>query len=73
MRWMTPVEALEALRRGEISLRLPTIKNLKLLKGHSAQAVLAALDGRVVPTIRPRVIGEGETRTVLLPGEPGYY
>lgn len=73
VRWMTPAEALEASGRGEISLRLPTLKNLKLLRGASVQAVLAALDGRVVPTIRPRVLGEGETRTVLLPGDPGYY
>lgn len=73
VRWMTVNDALDALRRREISLRLPTLRNLKLLRGASVQAVLAALDGRVVPTIRPRVLGEGETRTVLLPGDPGYF
>ncbi|MBI4587505.1 MAG: NUDIX hydrolase [Candidatus Rokubacteria bacterium] len=73
VRWMTVADALEALRRGEISLRFPTIKNLKLLKGPSAAAVLASLNGRAVPTIRPRVLGEGATRRVLLPGDAGWY
>ncbi len=73
VRWMTVAEALEALHRREISLRFPTIKNLKLLQGASAAEVLAGLDGRVVPTIRPRVLGEGETRVVLYPGDPDYF
>ena len=73
VRWMTVEEALEAFHRQEISLRFPTIKNLKLLQGSSAAEVLAGLNGRIVPTIRPRVLGEGETRTVLLPGDPGYF
>jgi 8-oxo-dGTP pyrophosphatase MutT (NUDIX family) len=73
VRWLTPGAALEAWRRGEISLRFPTARNLKLLQGASAAAVLAGLDGRLVPTIRPRVLGEGATRSILLPGDPGYY
>lgn len=73
VRWLTVAEAFEALRRREISLRFPTIKNLKLLQGASAAEVLAGLNGRIVPTIRPRVLGEGATRTVLLPGDPGYF
>ncbi len=73
VRWLTVAEAFEALHRREISLRFPTIRNLKLLQGATAEEVLAGLNGRIVPTIRPRVLGEGETRTVLLPGDPGYF
>jgi 8-oxo-dGTP pyrophosphatase MutT (NUDIX family) len=73
-RWMTPEEALAAGRRGEITLRFPTIKNLGLLTGAPHVAgLLAGLDGRVVPAIRPRLILEGGKQTVLLPGDPGYY
>ena len=73
VRWLAPGEALAANRRGELSLRVPTLKNLGLLDaGASAAATLRRLQGRPVPTIRPRVIVEGGTRRVLLPGEPGY-
>ena len=73
VRWLTVAEAFDALHRREISLRFPTLKNLKLLQGASAAEVLAGLNGRIVPTIRPRVLGEGETRTILYPGDPGYF
>ena len=73
VRWLAPREALEANRRGELPLRVPTIKNLGLLDGTaSAAEALRRLEGRAVPTIMPRVIVEGGTRRVLLPGEPGY-
>ena len=73
VRWLTVAEAFDALHRREISLRFPTLKNLKLLQGASAEEVLAGLNGRVVPTIRPRVLGEGQTRIILYPGDPGYF
>jgi 8-oxo-dGTP pyrophosphatase MutT (NUDIX family) len=73
VRWLSPAEALGAQRRGEIPLRFPTIKNLELVEGPSHAAVLASLDGRSVPTIRPRVIGKGPSRRVLLPGDAGWY
>ena len=56
-----------------ISLRNPTVQNLKLCDGPSVREVLDALDAREVPTIRPRVIMDGDTRRVLMPGDPGYY
>jgi hypothetical protein len=39
----------------------------------SAAEALGRLVGRSVPTIRPRVLEEGGTRHVLMPGDPGYY
>jgi 8-oxo-dGTP pyrophosphatase MutT (NUDIX family) len=73
VRWLTPREAIDANARGQLSLRNPTVKNLQLFDGASSTAAaLARLDGREVRTILPRVIIEGDTRRVLLPGEPGY-
>jgi hypothetical protein len=73
VRWLSPGEAVGAGRRGEISLRFPTLKNLGLVNGRSTAAVLAGLEGRLVPTVRPRVIGTGPDRRVLFPGDPGWY
>ena len=73
-RWMAPEEATAASVRGEIALRPPTFKNLTLLIGFpGVQALLTGLDGRRVPTIRPRIIPDGEGQRVLFPGDPGWY
>ena len=72
--WLTPAEAVEAQRRGEITLRNPTVKNLMLFDG--ARTTSEALDrvrDREVCTIRPRVIMENGERRVLMPGDPGYF
>ena len=74
LKWLTSAEAVEAHRRGEISLRNPTVKNLLLFDG--APSTIAALDrlrDRPVPTIRPRIVMNGPERTVLMPGDPGYF
>jgi 8-oxo-dGTP pyrophosphatase MutT (NUDIX family) len=74
VRWLTPTGALEARQRGEISLRFPTIKNLGLLEGGGCAAeTLARLALRRVETIRPRLVVEGGTQRVLIPGDPGYF
>lgn len=73
VRWLTPRQALDAHGRGEISLRVVTAKNLELFDGApSADAAVRRLAGRVVETIRPRVVVEGGRRRILLPGDPGY-
>jgi len=74
VRWMTVAEAWAARDRGEITLRLPTIKNLAMFEGASSTAdALARLDGRPVPMIRPRLIAAAGERRVLLPGDPGWW
>jgi hypothetical protein len=74
VRWLTPAEALEALGRKEISLRFPTIKNLELVSGAPTAAdVLTGLDGRKVPTIRPRVLTVDGKPVPVLPGDPRWY
>jgi 8-oxo-dGTP pyrophosphatase MutT (NUDIX family) len=74
LKWLTPAEAIDAQRRGEITLRNPTVKNLMLFDG--ARTTTEALDGvrdREVRTIRPRIIMEQGERRVLMPGDPGYF
>lgn len=75
LRWLTPGEAFEALARREITLRLPTIKNLELLQsgGSRASEILSALHGRPVPSIRPRVLQVDGKPVPVLPGDPRWY
>lgn len=74
IRWLPVREAFDANARGELPLRPPTMKNLALFDGaKTAAEALARLRDRRVQTIMPRVIGAGESRTVLMPGDPGYF
>jgi 8-oxo-dGTP pyrophosphatase MutT (NUDIX family) len=71
--WFSPAGALAASERGEIALVFPTIKHLEQLGGfESADALLAYARDRVVGPVQPRIVTEGETARLLLPGEPGY-
>ena len=75
LRWLTAAEAFAAFRAKEITLRLPTIKNLELLQaaGTRSAEILAALDGRAVPSIRPRVLQVDGKPLAVLPGDPRCY
>jgi 8-oxo-dGTP pyrophosphatase MutT (NUDIX family) len=71
--WFTPQGALEARERGEIMLVFPTMKTLEQLGAFAtADELLEWARGREVAPVEPRVIGEGETARIVLPGEPGY-
>jgi len=75
LKWLTPAEAKAALRRKEIGLRTPTIKNLELVAagGSPASQVVESLGRREVQTIRPRMLQvDGEPQAVL-PGDPRWY
>jgi 8-oxo-dGTP pyrophosphatase MutT (NUDIX family) len=72
-RWYTPGAALEARTSGELFLVFPTIKHLEQLSVFaSADELLAHAHGRDVLPVEPRVVGQGETARIVLPGEPGY-
>ncbi len=72
-RWYSPAGALEARDRGELFLVFPTIKHLEQLSVFaSADALLEHARGREVHPVQPRVVGQGETARIVLPGEPGY-
>ncbi len=74
LRWLAPGEALAAQKRGEISLRTPTLKSLALFDGAATSAeALERVRGREIVTMRPRVLVEDGKRRVLLPGDPGWY
>jgi 8-oxo-dGTP pyrophosphatase MutT (NUDIX family) len=71
--WFTPAGALSAHERGQIDLVFPTIKHLEQLAAFaSADAALAHARSRRVGPVQPRVITDGETARIVLPGEPGY-
>jgi 8-oxo-dGTP pyrophosphatase MutT (NUDIX family) len=72
-RWFSAAAALAAFRRGEILLVFPTIKHLEQLSIFtSVRALLAHARAHTVQPVQPRVLGEGETARIVLPGEPGY-
>jgi 8-oxo-dGTP pyrophosphatase MutT (NUDIX family) len=74
VRWMTVAEAWAARASGDITLRLPTVKNLAIFEGATSAAdALGRLAGRPVPMIQPRLIMENGERRVLLPGDPGWW
>ena len=74
LRWLSPADALEALRRKEISLRTPTLKNLELVGAYgSAAEAVAGLGRREVPTIRPRILQVDGKPVPVLPGDPRWF
>lgn len=71
--WFTPAAALDAHRAGEIALVFPTIKHLEQLTAHnSADELIACARDLHIEPVLPRVLVEGDSARVLLPGEPGY-
>jgi 8-oxo-dGTP pyrophosphatase MutT (NUDIX family) len=71
--WFTPRGALDAHEREEILLVFPTIKTLEGLAGfESADELLEWARDRKVEPVEPRVVGQGETARIVLPGDPGY-
>ena len=72
-RWYSPASALEARSRGELFLVFPTIKHLEQLSGFAtARELLEHARGREIHPVQPRVLGQGETARIVLPGEAGY-
>lgn len=71
--WFTPQAALDAHAAGEIVLVFPTIKHLEQLAPFSStEDLLVHARDLVVEPVLPKVIVEGDSARVLLPGEPGY-
>jgi 8-oxo-dGTP pyrophosphatase MutT (NUDIX family) len=78
VRWTTPDEAFDAMRRKDISLRTPTIKNLEIVgaaaaEGGGASATVVRVGQRDVRTIRPRVLTVDGRPVPVLPGDPRWY
>jgi hypothetical protein len=72
-RWLRPAAALEEYARGELSLVFPTIKHLEqLTEAPTVAATIEAARARIVEPIQPRIVADGVSARVLLPGEPGF-
>ncbi|HTU87039.1 MAG TPA: NUDIX hydrolase [Solirubrobacteraceae bacterium] len=72
-RWYTPAAALTARQQGDLFLVFPTMKHFQQLSAFaSADELLAHASGREIHPVQPRVLGQGETARIVLPGEPGY-
>ncbi len=71
--WFTPQAALDAHAAEEIVLVFPTIAHLQqLIPFPSADALLTHARGLVVEPVLPKVIVDGDSARVLMPGDPGY-
>jgi 8-oxo-dGTP pyrophosphatase MutT (NUDIX family) len=72
--WLEPEEALARNRQGSLALLLPTVRNLEFLCPFTtvAEALAAARSIEHVPTIRPRLVVEGDRVRILLPDDPGF-
>ncbi|HMD44775.1 MAG TPA: hypothetical protein VKG43_01350 [Acidimicrobiales bacterium] len=72
--WITPAEALERRRAGQIELILPTERNLGAIGRFSTTGELlgAAAASARVPLVEPRLMADANGWRILLPGDDGY-
>lgn len=72
--WISPAEALARNERGELSMIVPTIRNLQFLASYADLAGVIAAARAVVdpPTIQPRMSRVGDDLQILLPGDTGF-
>lgn len=72
-RWLAPATALAAHASGELPLVFPTIKQLEQLAPFgSVSELMESARGREIGPVQPKVIVDGDTPRLVLPGEPGY-
>ena len=75
-RWLTPARALDMAHAGELSMILPTVKNLESLAEFSNLGALQTWarerwrDG--ISMVRPIMIEEGGQKRFLIPSDPDY-
>jgi 8-oxo-dGTP pyrophosphatase MutT (NUDIX family) len=72
--WVSPNDALERHKRGELDLIFPTIRNLEAIGRFAKSADLLdhAQSISQVPAILPRIVNDEGGMRILLPGDPGY-
>jgi 8-oxo-dGTP pyrophosphatase MutT (NUDIX family) len=72
-RWFSPAAARGADQRGGNRLGLPPIKHLEQLSIFgSVSELMSHARAHTVESVQPRIVGQGETARIVLPGEPGY-
>ncbi len=70
--WMTPADALERWRAGELAMLSPTVRMLACLDRFDSADEVLAMARRRLPYQRVRVIDPEGDYQVVLPGEAGY-
>jgi 8-oxo-dGTP pyrophosphatase MutT (NUDIX family) len=71
--WYAPVDALAAHAAGDLPISFPTLTQLQMLEPfRTSEEALEAHRGRPMETTRPKVIGDGDGRRVVLPNDPDY-
>jgi 8-oxo-dGTP pyrophosphatase MutT (NUDIX family) len=71
--WFRPADALASHQAGDLHLAFPTIHQLRWLSAfRTSDAALAAYRGSTVESVTPRVVEDGDSHRILLPGDPGY-
>ena len=71
--WFEPARALALNETGELSLSFPTINQLRWLSDFAAaDHALAAYRGKDVDAVTPRVLRDGDSHRIVLPGDPGF-
>jgi 8-oxo-dGTP pyrophosphatase MutT (NUDIX family) len=75
-RWMTAARTLKLAQEGELELAFPTARNLETLAGFTSLPDLhrwARERWRSgITKLRPVVIGDGNAKRFVIPGDPGY-
>lgn len=71
--WFEPARALALQEAGELSLSFPTINQLRWLSEFAtADEAIAAYRGKDVESVTPRIVRDGDSYRVVLPGDPAY-
>lgn len=71
--WFEPAGALARHEAGEMRLSFPTINQLRWLSAFAtADEALAAYRGRDVESVTPRIVRDGDSHRIVLPGDPSY-
>ncbi len=73
-RWLRPREALDASRRGEMTMVLPTLRTLASIADFATvdEALAYVREQRHVTRVEPRLVVRDGVATPVTPGEPGY-
>lgn len=72
--WLTPAEAIDRCRRGEILLPPPTWTTLKRLQRHRTidEAFAWARSVAIIPPVEPHLLKDEHQTMLVLPGDPTY-
>lgn len=71
--WFQPADVLASHQAGDLHLAFPTIHQLRWLSAfRTSDEALAAYRGSTVESVTPRVVEDGDSHRILLPGDPGY-